>query len=479
MSRDAAPIAPSPRPLELLPAAALPLESGDGIPVVVTSEEAALHILHDDLSRVVLRTALPAVGSTLLITLFAAFDTFWVGSYIGSSGLAAVTTSLFWIWLIISIAEMVSIGLTAVAARRHGERRPDEAALAAGSALVTAVALGLVVAIAGHFGIDAIFASMRTSPHVTALGKVYLGTYLWGAPLIFGFFAVDAAFRASGDTRTPLLLLASSVAVTLVLDPVLILGLLGFPELGIQGAAVATLATRSVVFVAGVMMLRRRRLVRLRGYDWRSVATMCRVGAPTALTGVSFSLIYVLIARTANSIGTSAIAALGLGHRIESWLYMIGVGFGAAAAAIVGQNLGARQPDRAARAGWITAAYATTPGVLFCGLALAIPAKLASIFTGDPTVVAEAANYLRIGAWSELAVCAEVVLEGALGGAGHTLPPMISSTVITASRVPIAIWAAARWGPTGIWWTISLTAIARSLAMIWIWHRGGWKRRTV
>ena len=482
MSRDVVPmvpIVPASRPPESPPAAALPLESGDGIPVVVTSERELQHILQDRLGRVVLRTALPAVGSTLLITLFAAFDTFWVGSYIGSSGLAAVTTSLFWIWLIVSIAEMVSIGLTAVAARRHGECRPDDAAFAAGNALVTAVALGIVVAIAGHVGLDAIFASMRTSPDVTALGKVYLGTYLWGAPLIFGFFAVDAAFRASGDTRTPLLLLASSVAVTLVLDPVLILGLLGFPDLGIRGAAVATITTRSVVFVAGVVMLRRRRLIRLRGYDWRGVLTMCRVGAPTAVTGVSFSLIYVMVARTANGFGTSAIAALGLGHRIESWLYMIGVGFGAAAAAIVGQNLGARQPERASRAGWITAGYATVPGVIFWALALTIPEQLAAVFTGDPTVVAEAANYLRIGAWSELAVCAEVVLEGALGGAGHTLPPMISSTVITVSRVPLAIWAAARWGPSGIWWTITLTAIARALAMVWIWHRGGWKRRMV
>lgn len=479
MNARAVPPVPTTRPPEQLPAAALPLESGDGIPVVVTSEREVPHILRDPIGRVVLRVALPAVGSTLLITLFAAFDTFWVGTYVGSAGLAAVTISLFWIWLIISIAEMVSIGLTAVAARRHGERRSEDAAVAVGNALVVSVGLGVIVALAGHLWLDAIFAAMNTPAAVTALGRAYLGTYLWAAPLLFGFFAVDAAFRSSGDTRTPLLLLAASVAVTLVLDPVLILGLLGAPELGIRGAAVATITTRSVVFVAGLVMLRRRGLIRWRGFDWPTIAAMCRIGAPTAVTGVMFSLIYVLVTRTATGFGTSAIAALGLGHRIESWLYMIGVGFGAAAAAIVGQNLGARQPDRAARAGWVTAAYATTPGVIFWALALTIPAQLAAIFTGDPAVVAEAANYLRIGAWSELAICAEVVLEGALGGAGHTLPPMLTSTLITASRVPIAIWAAARWGPTGIWWTISITAIVRALAMVWIWQRGGWKRRAV
>ncbi|MBI2795950.1 MAG: MATE family efflux transporter [Gemmatimonadetes bacterium] len=479
MTGPGAPAEPFTRPSDSHPAAALPLESGEGIPVVVASSRAVPHILHDRIGAVVLRVALPAVASTLLITLFAALDTVWVGTYVGSAGLAAVTTSLFWIWLVISIAEMVSIGLTAVASRRHGEGRPLDAARAVGNALAVSLLLGAIVAAAGHAWIDAIFASMKTPTPVAALGKAYLGTYLWAAPLLFGFFAVDAAFRASGDTRTPLLLLASSVAVTLVLDPVLILGLLGAPEFGIRGAAVATVTTRSIVFVAGVLILRRRGLVRWNGFDWPAIATMCRIGAPTAATGVVFSLIYVLVTRTATEFGTSAIAALGLGHRIESWLYMIGVGFGAAAAAIVGQNLGAGQPERAARAGWVTAAYASAPGLVFWALALAIPGPLAAIFTVDPTVVAEAANYLRIGAWCQLAVCAEVVLEGALGGAGHTLPPMISSTLITASRVPLAIWAAARWGPTGIWWTISLTAIARALAMVWIWRRGAWRGRVV
>ena len=104
-----------------------------------------------DLSRVVLRVALPAVGSTLLLTVFTAVDTFWVGTYVGSAGLAAVTTSLFWVWLIISIAEMVSIGLTAMAARRHGERRPEEAAHATANALALTLLLGVVVALGGQF----------------------------------------------------------------------------------------------------------------------------------------------------------------------------------------------------------------------------------------------------------------------------------------------------------------------------------------
>jgi Na+-driven multidrug efflux pump len=206
---------------------------------------------------------------------------------------------------------------------------------------------------------------------------------------------------------------------------------------------------------------------------------VCRVGLPTALTGVLFSAIYVVLTRTTTQFGTPALAALGVGHRVESWFYMIGVGFGAAAAAIVGQNLGAGRVDRAERAGWQAAAFATIPGVFAFALMLAFPAQLAALFTPDETVIAETARYLRIAAVSQLFVAAEVVLEGALGGAGDTVPPMLASTTLTALRLPLAAWSAAQWGVTGIWWTITLTAVARGLAMALLWRRGGWRHKSL
>jgi Na+-driven multidrug efflux pump len=94
-------------------------------------------------------------------------------------------------------------------------------------------------------------------------------------------------------------------------------------------------------------------------------------------------------------------------------------------------------------------------------------------------VIAEGARYLRIAAISQLAICAEIVLEGALGGAGHTVAPMVASTTITISRIPLAAWAASQWGSAGIWWVISITAMARGLAMVALWRAGGWKHKSV
>jgi putative MATE family efflux protein len=462
------------------PAAALPLNPREGLaPVAVTGEQPVAQLVGDSLPRTIVRVAVPAIASTLLMTVFMSIDAYWVGTRVGPNGLAAVSTSVFWIWLVVSIAEMVSIGLTAVAARRYGEGRRHEAARTAGDAFVYALVIGALVAVLGLAALETCFAIMKTPPQVTALGLRYLGTYLAGAPLIFGFFVVDAAFRASGDSRTPFLLLAGSVGITLVLDPVLIMGLGGAPRLGVMGAAIATVVTRGLAFALGLVIALRRGLLRLGRPQLSRIVTISRVGLPTSTTGVLFSLVYVVMTRTTTQFGTPALAALGIGHRVESWLFMIGVGAGAATAAIVGQNLGARRPDRAERAGWLAVAFCTIVGAVVCILELAMPEWFAGIFSDDPAVIAEGANYLRIAAISQLFVCAEIVLEGALGGAGDTVPPMVTSTAITLARIPLAAWAAAEWGSSGIWWVISLTAIARALGMLLLWRAGRWKRKSL
>ena len=458
----------------------LPVEPHDGLaPVAITNEWEAAHLVADPLPRTIARVALPAVASSLLMTLFFSVDAFWIGTHVGSVGLAAATTAVFWIWMLVSVAEMVSVGLTAVAARRYGEGRGKEAARSAGDALVLALLLGTICGAVGLALLPHLFAVMETPADVTVLGMRYLGTYLLGSPLIFGFFAVDAAFRAAGDTRTSFLILFVSVAVTLVLDPALINGWGPLPRMGVAGAAIATICTRAVAFVIGLTIVGKRGVLKFGRPRWATWRSIMRIGLPTAVTGTVFSLIYVLVTRTATQFGTPALAALGIGHRVESWLFMIGVGFGAATAAIVGQNIGAGRVDRAERSGWLSVAFCSLFGVAACVVELTIPEHFSAIFSHDPAVIAEGAKYLRIAAISQLGICAEIVLEAALGGAGHTVTPMLTSTVITASRIPLAAWAASRWGTTGLWWVISLTALGRAFAMMEIWRAGRWKRSSI
>jgi putative MATE family efflux protein len=428
------------------------------------------------LSGAILRLALPAVGAALLQLVFLLIDTFWVGRILGPPALAAVSTAGFAVWIVASLAEMVAVGLTAVAARRHGEGAHGLAAVVAGSTLVAGLALGVIVAVAGWFLVPALFKVMRTPAEVTELGRLYLSAYLAGTPLVFGFFAAEATFRASGDTRTPLILLGASVVLNLVLDPLLITGAGPLPVLGIVGAAAAAIATRAAALAMGFVILVRRRLVRLTVFDWRSALKALRIGLPVAGTGVFFSLVYIGLTRITTRFGVPALAALGIGHKLEGLSYMVATGFGLASAAIVGQNLGAGRIDRARRAGWLTASYACAVGSLVAVAFVAFPDLMVGIFTRDPSVIADGSLYLRALALAQVTMGLEIVLESALGGAGYTVRPMLWNGLFTASRIPLAAWLAGALGVAGVWWAIGSTAVARGVAMALLWRGERWQR---
>ncbi len=433
-------------------------------------------LISGPIAPTVIRLALPAVATTLLQLVFLLIDTFWVGRILGASALAAVATAGFAVWIIAALGEMIAVGLTAVAARRHGEGAHGLAAVVAGTTMVLALGLGLAVAAFGWALVPALFDAMRTPQDVTDLGRLYLTTYLLGTPLVFGFLASEATFRASGDTRTPLLLLGASVLLNVVLDPLLITGFGPFPALGIAGAAVAAILTRGAALALGFVILVRRRLVRLSVMDWPSAFTALRLGMPTAATGVFFSLVYIGLARITTRFGTPALAALGIGHKLEGLSYMVAMGFGLAAAAVVGQNLGAGRADRARRAGWITAGYACSVGALV-GLAfLAFPDLMVGVFTDDPLVIADGALYLRAMALAQITMGLEIVLESALGGAGYTVMPMLWNGLFTLARIPLAAWLAGTMGVGGVWLAIGATAVARGVAMALLWRDGRWER---
>jgi MATE family, multidrug efflux pump len=431
------------------------------------------------LSQAIIRLAVPAVAAALLQLLFLLVDTFWVGRILGPAALAAVSTAGFAVWMLTALGEMIGVGLTAVAARRHGEGAHGLAAIAAGTTLAVALVGGVLVALAGWIGLPWLFAMMGTPAEVTDLGRLYLGTYLIGTPLVFGYFATEATFRASGDTRTPLILLGASVLANVILDPLLIRGIGPLPALGIAGAAIAAVATRGLTLVFGVVVLVRRRLVRASIWHWRSALTVLRIGAPTAATGVIFSFVYIGLTRITTRFGTPALAALGVGHKLEGVAYMAATGFALAAAAVVGQNLGAVRPDRARRAGWLTTAYATAIAAVAAVAFLAFPETLVSVFTSDRAVIAAGESYLRIIALAELGMAVEIVLEGAMGGAGFTLQPMLWSTCLTVARIPLGAWFAGAFGLAGVWWAISLTAMGRGVAMAILWREERWQSARV
>ena len=431
------------------------------------------------LRPVILRLALPAVGMMGVHFTFNIIDMLWVGRLLGPAALAAVSTGGFFVWIVLSLAEMMDVGLVAVAARRHGQGLPDQAARASAGAIAAGVALGTVTAGLGLALTDTLFLVMQVPAEVAAFGRSYLHVWLLGAPLVFGFFALEAAFRASGDTRTPFLVLAVSVALNAVLDPLLITGAGPVPALGVGGAAAASVMVRGGAFVLGLIIALRRGLLAWRTPDWRVVPTVLRIGAPLSLAGVLLSLIYVWLTRYTARFGTAALAALGIGHKMEGLGFIAITGFALAAGALVGQNLGAGHEDRARRAVWLTVGYCLVVTVSTAVLFLTVPRVLVGLFTTDAAVIDAGARYLRIISIAQIGQTFELILEGSLAGAGYTLWPMAASTGLTALRIPLSAWWSGAFGLVGIWWALSLTAASRGLAMLLFWRSGAWRRSVV
>jgi Na+-driven multidrug efflux pump len=207
--------------------------------------------------------------------------------------------------------------------------------------------------------------------------------------------------------------------------------------------------------------------------------TIAWIGLPVAAGGVTFSVIYILLTRLTSQFGTAGLAALGVGHKIESLSFLACIGFGIAAATAVGQNLGAEQPERATQAGHAALRDALVLMSLIATAFLVIPEQLMLLFTPDPEIAAHGANYLRIVAVAQLFMAFELVLQIAMEGAGYTVLPTLSGVGLTSLRLPLAWWLRGPLGLAGIWWAISLTAIARGAVMIGIWRRGTWRAHRV
>jgi Na+-driven multidrug efflux pump len=173
------------------------------------------------------------------------------------------------------------------------------------------------------------------------------------------------------------------------------------------------------------------------------------------------------------------LAALGVGHKVEGVGFVAITGFTLAAAALVGQSLGARDEARARRAAWHTVGYALVVTSCTALAFLLFPQFFVRLFTSDAAVIADGTLYLRVIAIAQVGQTFELILEGALAGAGYTFWPMIWSSSLTFARIPLAAWWSVGLGVTGIWLAISITAVLRGVMMIVLWLRGDWRHRTV
>jgi putative MATE family efflux protein len=424
--------------------------------------------------------ALPVLASQLLRLGYQWVDALWVRP-LGVEATAAVTTSIFVMWWVYSLNDIVAIGVTAYVSQLLGAGERRRAGVAAFHGLRGSALLGLAGTLLGLFGAAAVFRIMTPERSLVETGGHYLGILLLFAPLPMMGFTCESVMRASGDTRTPFLIDLCAVGLNALLDPFLIYGWGPFPRLGVEGAAWATVSAWAFMVAGYLFMgLRGHRAfplaVRAEGPPIH-LRSMAKVGIPAAIIGMMFSVVYIVFARAASHFGPAAMAVVGMVNRIEALQFITSLAIGTAGAALVGQNLGAGRADRAdqvIRTGlrwnlWIS-------GTLTLVL-LAFPATFLHLFTRDAEAVRIGIPYIRILTLCLVVNGMEIVVSEAILGSGHTRAISWIFTSFSLLRIPLALWSPA-WGMgvLGIAWIITGTCVVRGLIIVAWAARGTWKR---
>ncbi|NLH51121.1 MAG: MATE family efflux transporter [Myxococcales bacterium] len=434
----------------------------------------------------ILRLAGPAVLMMLLQGVYNYIDTYFVG-YLGAEALAGISTGAFILWMTFSLANLLAVGAAAKVARRLGERNRVEADRTALRGMIYVVGWAGLIGVVLYFGSPLLFRLMNTPEKVTTDGLAFLMPQIYAMPLVFLSFLVNGIFSSAGDTRSPFFIMFLSLLLNAFLDPLMIFGFAGFPAMGIAGASWATviarlvwlyLTLRKLTATGGAISLRAHRRL---GAGWRDLLSIARIGAPKTLTGVLFSGVYMALTRIAADYGTPQIAALRIGHIYEGITFLSSLGFSMAVGAVVGQNLGAGDSRRAAKAAWstalIVALFAAGVGAAFRFAAV----PLAGVFSLDSSVIHAAAGYLLILAWSQPFMAVEMVIEGCFSGAGDTVPPMVIQLPLTVLRWPAAYFMAyhTSLGVEGVWWAISGSSILKAVLLAWWFRQGRWVKKKV
>ncbi|MBM4186788.1 MAG: MATE family efflux transporter [Gemmatimonadetes bacterium] len=437
------------------------------------------------IGQALLLLSIPMVLEVALESVFALVNVFWV-SRLGPEAVAVVGLTEAMMSVIYALGMGLGIGATGMIARRIGEKRPDQAARAAVQAIVVGIGVSLPISVLGGWFAPELLGLMGATPEVVADGTAFTRIMFLGNASILLLFLINAIFRGAGDAAVAMRCLWMANLANLILDPLLIFGIGPFPELGIEGAAVATTIGRGV----GVLY----QFHRLRGTDRRFVIEREHLRLDPALirslmrlssTGIFQILItttsWIGLVRVNAAFGAAAVAGYTVAIRVVLFGILPAWGMSNAAATLVGQSLGAKKPERAEASVWLAGRYNLyflgALGALFVAFA---PQLLA--FVRDPEVTRIGVIALRVIALGFPFYAYGMVLSNAFNGAGDTWTPTVLNVVcFWLWEIPLA-WVLANpvgLGPTGVFIAVAVAFSTMALLSAILFRRGRWKTKAV
>ena len=439
--------------------------------------------------------SMPIVVTNLFQTAYNLADTFWLGQY-STDALAAISFAFPMVFLLISLGMGISVAGSVLVAQFTGADEEREAEYAASQTVTFAVIVSVVLGVVGYVGVDTFLSLLGASQDVLPMATSYMEVISLGLLFMFGFFVFVALMRGYGDTITPMLVMFGSVVLNIIIDPFLIfgwtvvenaplVGTVSFPELGIQGAAIATVFSRGLaLFVGLAIMFRGNRGVQIHLRDMvpnlSYLHRLVRIGLPASIEGtgraLSMNLLLVIVALFPDTV----VAAYGIGTRVFSVIFLPAIAVARGVETMTGQNIGANRPDRAEQAAELAAkvlfGVLTVAGILVWVTA----APIADLFTTNPEVVEITTQFIRYVALTFGFIGVARAYTGSFRGAGKTLTAAaISVLMLGFIRFPIA-WVAARpLGEPGVWLSFAISNVAGAIIAYAWYRRGTWRETTL
>lgn len=425
------------------------------------------------ITETLLRLAMPIVAACFLSTAYSITDMAWIGQ-LGTEVLTGVGVASMYVWLSQGLATLAQMGGQVLVAQELGRGNKEAAEKYAQASIQLTLIFGIFFGALCLFFTDGMIAFFGVKGETAvAAAETYLRVTC--GLILFSYLGqvLTGIYTAQGDSRTPFLANLIGLVLNMILDPLLILGKVGFPRLETLGAAIATVVAQMIVFLVLLWGIYRKNSDHvLKHAKWLQkaeqdyVKQIIRIGGPSAIQGTIYCMISMALSRMSGRFGDTAIAVLRVGGQIESVAWNIAKGASNAINAFVAQNFGAGRMDRV-KEGYRISFWAVT---IWSGLVtlvfLIFPEHIASVFFHESKEVELFAGYLIVLAFSEIFNCVEMLAIGAISGLGNTKLCSMISVIFTGMRIPIAmVLCDTSLGVTGIWWALTISTILKGVIL--------------
>lgn len=413
--------------------------------------------------------AIPIIATNFIQTAYNMVDMIWI-SKLGSGAVAAVGTATFFVSLAISLSELIATGSAVRISQSIGANNRKDAKTYIGNGFIMAFILAMIYSIT-------IIIFRKSVIGFFELGDITIErdaiTYLVISMISVLFMYFNAMFvsvaNSMGDSKSPFKINTIGFILNTVLDPILIFGMLNIEGLGVLGAAIATLISRMLVSV--LFLIQTKDMFKISNekfkFDKLKAQDVLKLGFPYALQRVLFSSIGIIIAKIIAGWGSTAIAVQKIGVQIEAISFMTIAGLNRAMRTFVGQNFGAEKIGRIKEGYKIGLILSTIFGLMTTALLVFFAEPIFSVFLNEKEALSMGSNYLKIIGYSQVFMCIEIISGAAFNGLGKTYIPSIVSIIFTSLRIPLAIFLSGTFlGLNGVWWTISLSSMAKGLLLM-------------